>query len=89
MYQKYSKINIIIDDMDFIPDTHLPRVIEDKASNGECITLLVLCKATKLRITNANKFGEDCQSCSYLRMHSLAMGEFPKWLTSRNLRKFK
>ena len=70
MYQKYCKINIIIDDMDYIPDTDLPRVIEDKASIGEYIALLDLCKATKLRITNANKFGEDCQSCSYSRMHT-------------------
>ena len=23
------------------------------------------------------------------KVHSVAMGEFPKWLTSRNLRKFK
>ena len=53
-----------IDDTDYTPDIHLPRVSEDKTSNGQGTKLLDLCKATKLRIANG-RLGEDIHSGSF------------------------
>ena len=53
-----------IDDNDYVPDTPLPRVSEDKSSNNQGTKLLDLCKATGLRIANG-RIGEDSKSGSY------------------------
>ena len=53
-----------IDDNDYVPDTPLPRVCEDKSSNNQGTKLLDLCKATGLRIANG-RVGEDSKSGSY------------------------
>ena len=51
-YTVCDRNTVNIDNTDYIPDTPLPRVSEDKASNGQGTKLLDLCKATKLRIIN-------------------------------------
>ena len=50
-----------IDDADYVPETPLLRISEDKTSNNKGTKLLDLYKATGLRIANG-RIGEDSGS---------------------------
>ena len=53
-----------IDDADYVPDTLLLRISEEKTTNNKGTKLLDLCRATGLRIANG-RTGEDSKPGSF------------------------